>query len=276
MGPWGRALVGLCGALMVLLGGAGYLLLRRAPRGPVQGRRAWSRAHGVVGRWTLWFHAVTGGDGCGAGPGGGAAALVGAHGDGGEVGDGRSRGERAVADFARCGGGAGRGGAAGGGGAVGSGGGWGGVGVSRPRVAVDGAGRERGGRVDAGRGPARCVGRAERGARAEGVRRARSAALWLLRRGLGQRRGGWHPARVVLPGHDPRGARRVGCGAVAQARASTRGWSPGRPRGRWGCRQSLDQSWGAGAACGSTPRGGVGMVRARWPTPSQQPPKTTR
>jgi uncharacterized iron-regulated membrane protein len=60
MGPWGRALVGLCGALMVLLGGAGYLLLRRAPRGPVQGRRAWSRAHGVVGRWTLWFHAVTG------------------------------------------------------------------------------------------------------------------------------------------------------------------------------------------------------------------------
>lgn len=60
LGPWGRALVGLCGALMVLLGAAGYVLLRRAPRGAVQGRRAWSRLHGVVGRWTLWFHVVTG------------------------------------------------------------------------------------------------------------------------------------------------------------------------------------------------------------------------
>ncbi len=60
MGPWGRALVGLTGLLLVLMGVTGYVLARKAPRGPVQGRRAWSRVHAVVGRWTLWFHVVTG------------------------------------------------------------------------------------------------------------------------------------------------------------------------------------------------------------------------
>jgi len=60
MGPWGRALVGLTGVLLVLLGVTGYVLARKAPRGPVAGRRAWSRVHAVVGRWTLWFHVLTG------------------------------------------------------------------------------------------------------------------------------------------------------------------------------------------------------------------------
>lgn len=63
LGVWGRAFVGLCGALLVLMAITGLALSRRDHGAVVKGRRAVARQHTHIGWWTLAFHLLSGASG---------------------------------------------------------------------------------------------------------------------------------------------------------------------------------------------------------------------
>jgi len=63
LGVWGRAFVGLCGVLLVLMALTGLALSRRDRGAVAEGRRAVARRHTRIGWWTLAFHLLSGASG---------------------------------------------------------------------------------------------------------------------------------------------------------------------------------------------------------------------